>query len=697
MKKSLPILMITMIIISTSFFYLYTKQGPLPMYADIKTLSDIQRIFPRSAHVIASEVDRAITQSREAIESFLAIKDEDRTFENTAQKLDEIYGLSNLSILGTIISILEMTSPDESIRKAAHEAIIKIQDFTVAELSNNVDIFKAFKAYIEQKSHAEQLTEKQRYFLTETLDGFKRAGLGLPLEQLEEVKTIKKEIAALILDFDTNIAADQTKVIIAPADLAGLPEDFIAAFERDENGNCKVGVDSPTFYKIAQNCSVAETRKKMSQAYLNRAYPKNEALLKEIIAKRDLLAKKLGKASYAELDLEDQMVKTPQHAHDFLHDLLAKVKTKVEQEFKLITSDLPESVILQNGKMFPWDGAYVANEYKKKHLQIDELKIAEYFPLETTVKGLLSIYEKFFSLRFEQKQVKNLWHDEVSALEVYSTLDNSFLGYFLLDLFPRPFKYSHACHCTIIPSTYGPQGEIKPALSVVIANFPRAIGDKPALLERCHVSTFFHEFGHALHALLGRTSLATQSGTSVKTDFVEMPSQMLEEWLEEKEILAMVSSHYQTGEPLSDDLIKKIMDLKRFDAGSFVQTQAYYALISLNIHAPGADKDVYGIMKELYTTLRPHMVFDSENHMYASFGHLTGYGAKYYGYLWSKVFALDLFAQIKKMGLLNPAVGEKYVAEVIGQGGSIDPNDVLENFLGRKPNQSAFLADLGLK
>ncbi len=667
------------------------------MYADIKSLSDIQRIFPQSASAIAREVDKVIAHAREEIAAFLAIEDKERTFENTAQKLDAIYGMSNLAILCGLISILEMVSPDEAIRNAAHEAIIKLQDFMVGELSNNVEIFKAFKAYVEQKSHEEQLTDKQRYFLTETLDSFKRAGLDLPAEQLEEVKAIKKELAALVLDFDTTIAADQPQLIIAPADLAGLPQDLIDSFEKDEQGNCKVTVNPPTMMKVSQNCSVAETRKRMSRAYNNRAYPKNDALLKEIIAKRDVLAKKLGKSSYAELDLADQMVKTPEQAYTFLNDLLAKVKAKVEQEFAILTSDLPESVTLQDGKMFPWDGAYVANEYKKKHLQIDEQKIAEYFPMDKTVKGLLSIYEKFFSLRFEQKEISGLWHKDVNVLEVYSTLDDSFLGYLLLDLFPRPFKYTHACHSTLIPSVYGTNGEIKPALSIVIANFPRAVGDKPALLERDHVSTFFHEFGHALHALLGRTQLSTQSGTSVKTDFVELPSQMLEEWLEEKEILAMVSSHYKTGEPLPDELIKKIIALKQFDAGSFVQTQAYYALISLNIHAPGADKDVYEIMKKLYTTLRPHMIFDPENHFYASFGHLTGYGAKYYGYLWSKVFALDLFAQIKKAGLLNPAIGEKYVAEVIGQGGSVDPNDLLQNFLGRKPNQEAFLTDLGLK
>ena len=666
------------------------------MYADIKNISDINRIFPQSAYEIDKEIDKAIAKSRAEIAAVIAIKDEERTFANTAQKLDEIYALSNLAVLGGSIPILEMVSPDEKIRTAAHAAIIKMQDFLVDELANNVDIFKAFKAYVEQKSGAEELTEKQKYFLTETLDGFKRSGLDLPQEQLAEVKKIKKDIATLILDFDSNIAADQTEVLLTVAELAGLPEDFIAAFKKDDRGNCKVGVDAPTFYKIAHNCSVGETRKKMSHAYQNRAYPKNDVLLKEIIAKRDLLAQKLGKASYAEYDLADQMVKTPEHAYAFLNDLLATVKIKVEQEFAVLISDLPKSVKLQDGKMLTWDHAYVSNEYKKKHLQIDELKIAEYFPLDKTVKGLLDIYQKFFSLRFEEKQIKHLWHEEVTLLEVYSTMDNSLLGYFLLDLFPRPFKYSHACHCTIVPSVYGHDGEIKPALSLVIANFPRPIGDKPALLERSHVSTFFHEFGHALHALLGRTMLSSQAGTAVKCDFVEMPSQMLEEWLDEKEILAMISSHYQTGEPLPDELINKIVAVKQFDAGSFIQTQAYYSLISLNIYGPGADKNPYEIIKQLYTTIKPHMVFDPESHMYASFGHLTGYGAKYYSYMWSKVFALDLFAQIKHMGLLNPAVGEKYVAEVIGQGGSVDPNDLLEDFLGRKPNQKAFLADLGV-
>ena len=697
MNYKLLVIFFIVIGFGASFYYIYTEQGSHKMYADVTQISDIFRLFPQTPHDINTKIDQAIAKVRKDIAAVLEIKDEERTFANTAKKIDEIYALSDFAILGSSISILEMVSPDEKIRAAAHEALVRIQDFSVDELSNNVQLFKAFKSYIEKNAKAEGLTEKEWYFLNESLESFKRSGLDLPEEQLDEVKQIKKDLALLSLNFETNIAADQRKIIVSKNDLQGVPDDFVNALEKDEQGNYLIVVNPPNFSMIMENCAISAVREKMMREYLNRAYPANDALLKEIIAKRDELAHKVGKASYAELDLADQMVKTPQHAREFLNDLLKRVKKKVEQEFALLTQELPESVVLKEGKMLPWDISYTANQYKKQHLKIDELKIAEYFPLDATIKGLLSIYEKFFSLRFEEESIKGFWHDEVTLLKVYSTLDNVLLGYFLLDLFPRPFKYTHACHATVVPSVYGSGGEIKPSVSVVIANFPRATSvDKPALLERNYVSTFFHEFGHALHALLGRTILSSQAGTAVKCDFVEMPSQMLEEWLEEKEILAMISSHYKTSEPLPNDLIEKIVALKKFDAGAFVQGQAYYALISLNLYEAGVDKDPYEIMQKLYTSIKTHVVFDTENHMYASFGHLTGYGAKYYSYLWSKVFALDLFAQIKKMGLLSPVVGEKYVAEVIGQGGSIDPNDLLETFLGRKPNQKAFLKDLGL-
>lgn len=691
------ILIIFIVIIGlTVYRHFYAKDFAVHYSPTITTHTDIPSLFPKTTAQIAQLTEYTIDQTRKNLAEFLAIPDDKRTFENTIQALDSIGSLSPFAIGGTAIAILEMVHPDKAIRDAAHEAIIRIQQFSVDELSNNKKIYHAFKAYAENNALREQLDEKQWYAINESMKAFKRNGIDLPDEQLEEIKIIQKELGTLTLMFEAAIAQDQSTITVSRNDLDGLPDEFIATLKKDADNNYIVGVDSPTYSRVMELCNVEQTRKKIFHAYNNRAYPANDATLKKIIALRDQLARKLGFESYAHLDLSNEMVQSPERAFEFINDLVKKVEKKADQEFDLLTHDLPPSVSLVDGKLKPWDGSYLFNYYKKKHLAIDEEKIAEYFPLESTIKGLFSIYEKFFSIRFKQLPIDKLWHEEVTLLEVIDQKTNAHLGYFLLDLFPRPNKYSHACHATIIPSVELADSSGNMELSLVIANFPRATGDKPALLNRNYVSTFFHEFGHGLHALLGRTRLASQSGTSVKCDFVEMPSQMLEEWLDEEDILHMVSSHYKTGEPLPHELIQKISALKTFDAGSFVQGQSIYALLSLNLYMPGEEKSPYDIMKKLYTSIKKHSLFYDDLHMYASFGHLTGYGAKYYSYLWSKVFALDLFNYIKTHGLLSPEVGERYKTMVIGQGGSVDPNILLEDFLGRQPNQEAFLKSLGL-
>jgi thimet oligopeptidase len=216
------------------------------------------------------------------------------------------------------------------------------------------------------------------------------------------------------------------------------------------------------------------------------------------------------------------------------------------------------------------------------------------------------------------------------------------------------------------------------------------------LLKRSDVSTFFHEFGHALHGLLGRTAIASMSGTSVKRDFVELPSQMLEEWLNDKEILQHISEHYVTGTSLPDELIETILTIKNINSGMFIQRQVYLSLLSLAYFDAGQHKDVEAVMKALYKKMRRYTWYDESDHQFASFGHLTGYAAKYYGYMWSRVFALDLFDTIKQHGLLDPEIGQRYVSTVLSKGGSKDPNELLQDFLGRAPNQEAFIRDLGL-
>ncbi len=662
----------------------------------ITTIDDVKKLFPTTPDQIQQEKEECLAQAREQIDNIIEQNDSERTFENTAQKLDDLNARSKLALKDGAFEIMVYLHPDKAMRDAAYKAVQEIQDFSVDHIRNSKKLYNAFKAYVEGNAQTGKLNEEQRYYLEQTMRSFKRAGLDLPDEELEKLRTLKKELAKLTQEFDRNIADDQSTLIVTPESLKGVGADFIAGLPKSDTGECVLGVDYPTYFRVMERCNVEDTRKGLYELFSQRAYPKNEELLKKIVALRDQIAKMVGYESYAHLDLDNQMVGHPERAEQFLNDLLAKSEVKENAELDCFINELPESVCLtHDGKINVWDLAYLKNHYKEKNFSVDEQAISEYFPMQKTIDALLDIYQQFMGVQFKEIPVTGMWHEDVRLVQVYDAADQ-LLGYLFLDLYPRPNKYSHAAHAGIVPAIKQPDGSRSPAVSVVMANFPKPQNDKPALLMRNDVKTFFHEFGHAVHALLGATQLGSFAGTRTKTDFVELPSQMLEEWLCDADILKKVSCHYKTGEPLADETIKNIIALKQYDSGCFVRRQGMLALISLNLYKEGAQKDPHAVMTSLQETLMPRMHYGSHNHFIASFGHLTGYGSKYYGYLWSKVFALDLFDTIKKQGLLNPAIGRTYVDKVIGCGGSKDPNTLLYDFLGRQPTQDAFLKDMGL-
>jgi thimet oligopeptidase len=453
----------------------------------------------------------------------------------------------------------------------------------------------------------------------------------------------------------------------------------------------------PVVFPIFEYCTVASTREKLWRLNANKAYPENQSILNEIIKKRDELAKLLGYKSYAQYDIDDEMAQTPEHVEQFLNNLIARTNKKELEEHELLKTDLPASVKLSaDDKFYPWDRLHALAMYKKKHFNIDQREIAQYFPMKSTIQGLLDIYRNFFGIEFKELPISGMWDPEIQLIEVTSKENNQVLGYLLLDLYPRSNKYNHACQATIIPAIQKLDEIQQPALVLVIANFPKPTTQEPSLLELNEVNTFFHEFGHALHSILGVTPLAGTSGTRVKTDFVELPSQMLEEWLADAGILKQLSKHYQTGQPMPDNLINAIIDQKNFSIGSYIQRQVYLAFISLLMFQEGGVADTQELARDLSKKIRIHSIFDNTDHFEVSFGHLMGYAAKYYSYLWSKVFALDLFYTIKEHGLLNSEIGKKYAQTILMPGGSVDPNELLRNFLGREPNSDAFFKDLGL-
>jgi len=661
--------------------------------AHIKNIQDLQAIFPQTAQEVADKTDEYIERMKKGIQALIAVPDEERTFENTAFALDRLGIVTNMDVFAAACSVLKNVSPDEVIRNAARDALLKMVSFQVDWISANVELYNAFKAYALGNFTKEKLRDDQRYFVQETMKDFKRAGLELPLGELEKIKKIKKELANLSLSFSSNIAQDNRTIEVDRASLAGMDDDFINALKKTDDGNYILGVDYPTVLPIMSDCTIQDTRKRLSRAFNNRAYPVNKPVLEQIIAYRDELANILDFKSYAHLNLASQMMKSPERAKQVLQKLLVKLNKKADQEFKQFTAKLPASVTLTaDGKMNSWDTSFVLNQYKKEHFAVDEKKIAEYFQLEHTLATMFELYEQFFGLRFQEVSSNGgFWHPEVKLVKVYTEKGDKLLAYLLLDLHPRDNKFSHAAHIGVVSALK----DGWPSVSFVVANFPKSTATKPSLLKRAQVNTLFHEFGHAIHSILGRTHLASFAGTSVKQDFVEAPSQMLEEWLWDTKVLQIVSKHYQTGESLPLAMIEKITALKQFDRGSFWQRQTMLASLALAYFKPGAQKDLDAIWQEL-SSISPHVAHDPEGHFYTSWGHLTGYGAWYYGYIWSKVLAADIFDFINKKGLFRPEAGDRYVDIVLGAGGSKDPEDLMTEFLGRESNDTAFSKAMGL-
>jgi len=662
---------------------------------DFDSFDNVKKVFPKKSDEVKVYSKYAIDLLKSDVDSIINIKQEEHNFQNTAQALDAAD--RKFSIVASVLSFLEMVSPEKDIREACHESSIELNHFYVENVACNKKVYQAFNDYSHANFEKEKLTSEQQLFVKETLKDFERQGLHLPDDKLEKVKALEKELSKLGLDFESNLAKDSSCILADESKLQGLSKDFIDSLPRD-NGKVVVGCDYPTYFEVMQHCTCEDTRKDLYRKFNNRAWPINIDCLHGIILNRDKLARKVGFKNFSEFDLDSEMVKKLGTAEEFLNNLAIKSKKKASIEIENFLKDLPADVNINFcGKLQPWNLSYIKSCYKKKHFNIDEREIAQYFPVDKTLNAIFEIYQNFLGLKFEISKPEWAWHDDVLLIKILDSQTDILRGYLFIDLYPRENKYSHACCAPIIPTQLKDNGKIAPAVLAIIANFPKSQKDRPALLKFDDVNTFFHEFGHAMHDVLGATQMASFAGTSVKTDFVEVPSQMFEEWMSDKSVLKKLSSHYQSGQPLPDELIDKLIYMKKFNSGSFVLRQCCLSFISLEFFKDGKIKDIDSITKALFEKYQSHLQFDDQTHFHASFGHLVGYGAKYYSYMWAKVFALDLFYDVKKRGLFDPAVGKELVAKVLSKGGSVDPEELLKDFLGRKPDQNAFLSDMGIE
>lgn len=680
-----------------TFFIKSERNIMLPRDTDghvhIKNLEQVYEVYPSTISDIQKRSKFAQDQSKKMIDSIVAVPHEKQNKQNTIYALDSAW-----AYFGPELGIFELvmyTHPDKAIRDEAAKEDLAIKGFLLEHLSNNIDLYKAFKAYVSGNAKQENLTQEERLELTGMMSDFKRSGLDLPEDERKKIVELQKELQQISQEFSQNINNDTSSIVATKDQIDGVSDDFIGGLKKNDAGEYILLTDYPTADMILNYCKIEDTRKRFSKAFKNKAYPVNVKVFENLRATRHKLAKSLGFESYAHLDLDDQMVKSPERAYKFQLDMKDKILKKSAEEFKEFVKDLPEGVSLnKDNKLEGWNNGYVSTYFKKKHYDIDEQKLAEYFPMEQTIRGLLDIYEKFFDLKIEMIDNVKAWHSDVRLVKI-SDKSGPVRGYVFLDMYPRPNKYGHAAMFPGV-TTVERDGIIYPTVTSVVCNFTKPTAEKPSLLKYGEVNTFFHEFGHAIHGILGTTKLACQSGTSVKTDFVELPSQLLENWVENKEILKGLTHHYKTGESMPDDLIDKKLAQIKFGQGIHNARQMGLGLVSLDCFGVNQSHTANDIFKEHTKEFAPQIAYDEESHSVCSFGHLCGYGAKYYGYMWSRVFADDVFAQVEKEGLLNPKAGARYVKHILGVGGSRNPDDMLRDYLGREPNSEAFFKKIGL-
>lgn len=596
------------------------------------------------------------------------------------------------------IDFVQHVSDNQDIRDASREAEKVLSEFWV-ESSMRTDVFERLCELQEKVRQGEYSlsTEEKRYLDHEVLDGH-RNGLHLGPEVRSEVEEIKKRLSQLSIDFSSNIAEDKSFLFFTEQELAGCQDDLLEGLEKDEDGKYKVTLQYPHYIPVMRDCTVRDTRRALELKYNSRCKEVNLAILREIVDLRDKKARILGYKHHADFMTEKRMAKTSEKVATFLSDLRAKIdqvgiaeKDKnLLRKYRLESMGIPTSAPFEN-----CDTAFLRNLVERKEFSVDHVALQQYFPLDHVVSEMLNIYGELLDLEFAQDHDQPIWHPDVVCYLVKDRSDSRPIGYFYMDMFPREGKFSHAA---LFPLQANLK-DIQIGVCSLVCNFTKPTATKPSLLTHDEVTTTFHEMGHCLHHLCAeKVTIVSFAGTEVERDFVECPSQMLENWCWEKPVLKRLSRHSVTGEPLPDDLIDSLAKSRNANEGISTQRQIAFALFDQVLHSgAGAGKDITQIYFDIYgkvTGIAP----TPGTCMPASFGHLCGYDASYYSYLWAEVFAADLYVTKFAHGnkQFSKVAGKEYRENILGPGGSIDAADMLREYLGREPSMDAFFQLKGI-
>lgn len=628
-------------------------------------------------------VEAGLKRHQQAINNLLAAADP-RTPENTLRAYDD--AVAELGAAGSQTSLLDSVHPDKAVRDAAQSLTQKIAQAGTT-LALNQEVYRALSGM--DLSGVDAVT---RHYVERTLLQYRLAGVDKDDATRARIRELQDKATLLSLTFARNVQENVNRVPVHDkTELEGLPEDFIAAHSSGEDGTITLTTDYPDYMPVMTFARSANLRRRMFLAYNTRAFPANRQVLLDLLATRREIANILGFENWADLATADQMMESANNMRAFLDELDKASKAGAEREYAMVL-EFAKQLQPDIEKLDAASRGFWLELYRRSAFDFDSQTVRPYFPYDRAEKGVLEITEKLFKVTFRRAEDADVWHPSVSVWDVYDggdTTAGSRMGRFYLDMHPREGKDKWFSAAPLIPGIAGRQVPE----AALICNFPGG-GDKaddPGLMQYSDVVTFFHEFGHLMHAILGgQQQWAGVSGIATEGDFVEVPSQMLEEFFRDPRLLASFAHHYQTDEPIPAEMVLKMNKAGAFGRADWVRTQLFYTRYSLDTHHQDpAQLDPDALLQTDYTRFLPYEWIDG-NRMYAGFTHLVGYSSNYYTYLYDKVIALDFFSIFNRTNLLEDPVAMRYRQTVLEPGGGLPGKEIVMRFLGRSQSMDAF-------
>jgi thimet oligopeptidase len=631
-------------------------------------------------------VNGQLAAGQKSIDQMLAVKGP-RTIENTLVPYDEAVRQVNTGIY--LANMMFQVHPDAAFRDRASTMNQKGNAF-LTEVSLNRSVYQALAALDLSKVDA-----PTRYYIQRQLLEFRLAGVDKDDATRARLKQLNDDLTGQVSLYERNIADDQRSVeISSAAELEGLPQDYIDRHKPGADGKIRITTDYPDIFPVLKFGKNSELRRRLYEQFDNRAYPKNRDLLMKMMQTRYEIATLLGYSSWADFNAADKMAVNGENIAKFISDLDAAARPGAQREFAMLLAE-KRKTDPDAKEIWDYESGYTGEQLRRSEYNFDSQSVRPYLPYASVKQGIMDTAAQLFHVTFKQEMNVPAWAPTVETWDVIdngATNKGKIVGRFYLDMHPRPGKFSHAEMVQVLD---GVRGKQMPE-AALICNFPEPTATDAGLMEYGDVTTFFHEFGHLMHHILGgQQQWAGISGITMEADFGEAPSQMLEEFIRSPQVLATFAHHYKTGEPIPAELVARMNRASAFGRAGSTAAQVSYTALSYDIYkGKPADVDLDAVSladTKRYTLFTP----SPGTHMYASFGHLSGYSSAYYTYMWDSVIAKDFFQQFDHSNLLAGDAPMRYRRVVLEPGGSMSANDLVKNFLGRPQNMKAFQSWMG--